>query len=308
MQRGVYRFEPTEVDNGSRLDQFLPGVLADLSRTKIRKLIDFGAVHVNGKRTRTCSHPIRTGDKIELFCDGLPLEEFCLTDETILYRDKHLLVLDKPAGIDCQPTPSRFKGTVYSALWSLLANPKQPRQRPSIGMVQRLDRDTSGVMVFSVHPRAHQSLTRQFSDRTVKKTYLAMVSGRLPEGEGEFHSLLAKNRKTNLMKSVEKGGQEAITRFRTLQVADDASLVEVTLLTGRSHQIRVHFSEAGHPLVGDTRYGGPSLWRGNVVSRQMLHAWHLGLFHPISAEDLQFEAPLPVDMSFLLTILKQEPS
>lgn len=306
MERGVYRFTPGEADAGQRLDQYLPGVCAPLSRTLARKLIDFGAAHVNGKRIRTCSLAVHAGDKIELYYDGLPLEPFNLSAATIIFQDHHILVLDKPAGIDCQPTPSRFKGTVYAALLEWLANPRQPRQKPPIGMVQRLDRDTSGVLIFSIHPHAHQGLTRQFTQRTVHKTYLALVAGRMPEPTGEFRSLLAKNRATNLMKSVEKGGQEAITRYRTLTVTDDASLVEIDLLTGRSHQIRVHFSEAGHPLLGDTRYGGAASWREHPVDRQMLHAAQLSLQHPVTGASLEFEAPLPADMSTLVHLLQQE--
>ncbi len=306
MERGVYRFTPGDADDGQRLDQYLPGVCVPLSRTLARKVIDFGGVHVNGKRMRTCSLSVRSGDKIEMYYDGLPLEPFLLSPETIIFQDRHLLVLDKPAGIDCQPTPSRFKGTLYAALLEYLANPRQPRQKPPIGMVQRLDRDTSGVLVFSIHPNAHHGLTQQFTQRTVHKTYLALVAGKMSDAVGEFRSCLAKNRATNLMRSVEKGGQEAITRYRTLTATDDASLVEIDLLTGRSHQIRVHFSEAGHPLLGDVRYGGTATWRGHTVARQMLHAAHLSLKHPVTGAMLDFEAPLPADMSELVQFLQQE--
>ncbi len=306
MERGVYRFAPGESDNGLRLDQYLPAFCAPLSRTLARKLIDFGGVHVNGKRVRTCSLLVRSGDTVELYYDALPLEPFALSSDTIIFQDKHILVLDKPAGIDCQPTPSRFKGTIYAALLEWLVNPRQPRQKPPIGMVQRLDRDTSGVLIFSIHPNAHQGLTRQFTQRTVNKTYLALVAGRMLDAAGEFRSFLAKNRATNLMRSVEKGGQEAITRYRTLIAGEDASLVEVDLLTGRSHQIRVHFSEAGHPLLGDVRYGGSATWRGHTIARQMLHAARLALQHPVTGQVLDFEARVPADMAALIHSLQQE--
>ncbi len=296
MQRGVYRFEVTQNDAGTRLDQFLAAGSDTLSRSLARKVIDFGGVHVNGKRLRTCSLPVRCGDRIELYFDALPLQPFVLAPEHMLFRDSFILVLNKPAGIDCQPTPSRFKGTLYAALLELLANPRQPRQKPQIGMVQRLDRDTSGVMVFSIHQRAHQGLTQQFTQRTVTKSYLAIVSGRMENAAGEFRSLLAKSRATNLVKSVQKGGQEAVTRYRVLKSCDVASLVEIDLLTGRSHQIRAHFSEAGHPLLGDLRYGGPAEIQGLPVGRQMLHAAHLAFDHPVSRQPLQFSAALPDDL------------
>jgi 23S rRNA pseudouridine1911/1915/1917 synthase len=306
MQRGVFRFSVSAPDAGQRLDQYLSAVSSALSRSFVRRVIDFGGVHINGKRTRSCSHSVRDQDQIEVFCDGLPLQPFALTPSLTVFRDSYLLVLNKPAGIDCQPTPSRFKGTVYSALYDVLANPRQPRQRPPIGMVQRLDRDTSGLLVFSIHERAHQGLTQQFTERTVHKTYLAIVAGQLAAASGEFRSCLAKNRATNLMKSVEKGGREAVTRYRTLATCSDASLVEVDLLTGRSHQIRVHFSEAGHPLLGDVRYGGPADIQGHSIDRQLLHAAHLSFCHPISGQTLTFDAQLPVDMSFFARLLFEE--
>jgi len=306
MQRAVFRFTVSAPEANLRLDQFLPAVSDQLSRSFARRVIDFGGVHVNGKRTRNCSSAVQDGDQIEVFCDGLPLQPFTLTPEQIVFRDAYLMVLNKPAGIDCQPTPSRFKGTIYSALLDTLKNPFQPRQQPTIGMVQRLDRDTTGLLVFSIHPRAHKGLTQQFANRTVSKTYLAVVAGQIDPPSGEFRSLLAKNRATNLMKSVEKGGLEAVTRYRTLAVSDTASLVEIDLLTGRTHQIRAHFSEAGHPLMGDERYGGPINSCGHPVARQLLHAASLAFKHPLSGCPLEFTAPLPADMAFFVRTLFEE--
>lgn len=304
-QRGVYRFVIAEDAAGERLDHYLPGA-AGLSRSLVRRIIDFGGVHVNGRRLRTCSQPLGSGDRVELYCDGLPLTPFALTSETIIFRDSYILVVNKPAGIDCQPTPSRYKGTLYAALLELLADPKRPRQQPTIGMVQRLDRDTSGLLVFSTHPRAHAGLTRQFTERTVQKTYLAIVSGQMQQNSGEFRSLLAKNRATNRMRSVAKGGQEAITRYQTVAMSELASLVEIELLTGRTHQIRAHFAEAGHPLFGDVRYGGPTQLAGHAVTRQLLHAGRLSLQHPVSGRELEFTVPLPTDMAFFARTLFEE--
>lgn len=306
MQRAVFRFTVSKTDADRRLDQYLPAVSDQLSRSFARRVIDFGGVHVNGKRMRNCSLPVQDGDQIEVFCDGLPLQPFILTPEQTVFRDSYLIVLNKPAGIDCQPTPSRFKGTVYSALLETLKKPSQPRQQPTIGMVQRLDRDTTGLLVFSIHPQAHKGLTQQFANRTVAKTYLAVVAGQVDPPVGEFRSLLAKNRATNLMKSVDKGGLEAVTRYRTLAVSASASLVEIDLLTGRTHQIRAHFSEAGHPLVGDERYGGPTMSCGHAVERQLLHAASLAFKHPLSGRLLEFTTPLPADMSFFVRTLFEE--
>jgi len=301
----VYRFKPTAENEGVRLDQFLATKIPDLSRGRIRKYIDVGGVHIGGRRVRTCSIHLKEGVEVELYIDGLSVETFSLTDSHIVYRDKYLLALNKPSGIETQPTPARYKGTIYDALLRFLANPYRPFDRPSLGMVQRLDRDTSGIMVFSCHPSSHRSLTEIFSGREVEKTYLALVQGRMAEKEGEFRSLLAKNRATNRIRSVNKGGKDAVTRYKVLEEFADASLVEVLILTGRSHQIRVHFSEAGHPLLGDVRYGGAAFFAGENVPRQMLHSWKLRFIHPRTREELLLEASMPVDMKALVETLKR---
>ena len=264
------------------------------------KLSILGGVHLDGRRMRRSSTPVITGASLEIFLDDQPLDVFTLTDEHILYRDTYLLTINKPAGINSQPTPARYRGTLYESLLRLLESPYAKGQKPSLGMVQRLDRDTSGVMVFSIHTRAHQPLTKIFANRSVQKVYLAMIEGTMDKPQGEFRSLLARQHRTNLMKSVEKGGKEALTRYRVLESFGDATLVEVEIPTGRSHQIRVHFSEAGHPLLGDTRYGGTASWRGIPVPRQMLHAWKLQLLHPVSRESVAFEAPYPSDLLDML--------
>lgn len=303
MKRDVKRFSIPDKLSGQRIDQALSHLDHSLSRTFVRKLIDFGGVHLNGRRSRTCSLQINSGDKIELFIDGLPFKPFVLDDNQVVYQDDYILVINKPAGIDCQPTPSRYKGTVYSALLNYLVNPYQRHQKPSIGMVQRLDRDTSGLMVFSIHPRAHKNMTAQFTSRTIEKFYLAIVAGQLAPEEGEIKSFLARNRATNLMKSVEKGGQEAITRYRTVTSSHAATIVEIELLTGRSHQIRAHFSEAGHPLLGDLRYGGPSTFDDRQIRRQMLHASRLAFLHPVNGSRVSFSLPLPDDMAYITQLL-----
>ena len=300
-KRQTLRYTVGDDDAGSRLDQFLAGRPDPVSRGVVKKLIDIGAVHVNGRRVRKCSLALSVNDRVEVNIDGLPLSPFELTDAVIVYQDRHLIVLNKPAGVDSQPTPSRYKGTLYAALSDYLQNPQRRDLRPTIGMVQRLDRDTTGLVVFSIHQVAHRQLTHSFQQRQVHKTYLALVGGRMEQERGEFRSLLARRRATNLVKSVEHGGQEAITRYRTLASTEELSYVEVEIPTGRSHQIRAHFAEAGHPLLGDTRYGGAQLIDGPVVTRQMLHAARLQFKHPVSGEMLDFVADLPYDMKTVIT-------
>ncbi len=287
-----------------RLDQFVATATEELSRTFLRKVVDLGGAHVDGRRVRRCSHPVRAGEVVEIYLDGLSLEPFALAPAEILFQDRYCLAIDKPAGVETQPTPARYKGTLYDALLRYLQNPSRPKERPALGMVQRLDRETSGAMVFSIHPRAHRPLTSAFAGREVAKLYLALVAGEPAPGVGEIRSLLARNRASNLVRSVERGGKEAITRYRVVESFGVASLVEIELLTGRSHQIRAHFSESGHPLLGDTRYGGPGELLGRAIPRQMLHSWQLTLPHPVSGDPLEIKAPIPGDMNRLLAILR----
>jgi 23S rRNA pseudouridine1911/1915/1917 synthase len=292
MKSQVLRFLILPTDAGQRIDQVLPRYDANLSRTRLRKLIEIGGVHLAGRRVSQCSRPVQAGQQVEVFIDGLPLDCWSLSVDQILFQDRFLLVLNKPAGIDTQPTPARFKGTIYHALQKYLEQ-SHPQREVTLGMVQRLDRGTSGVMVFSIHKAAHKGLTETLTRRQAEKRYLAIVAGELSAEQGEFNNLLARNRATNLVKSVARGGKQAITRFRVLTRLAGATLVEIELLTGRTHQIRAHFAEAGHPLLGDTRYGGPEQLVGYRFNHPLLHSWQLGLQHPVERAALRFVAPLP---------------
>lgn len=303
-QRKLYRWVAEEGEGGLRIDQFIASRDEDLSRTLARRLVDAGGVHVDGRRIRRCSHLLSVGERVEVHIDGLPLDPYPFGQQDVLFRDRWLLAINKPSGLETQPTPARYKGTLYDLLLRFLQDPHRPRLKPELGMVQRLDRETSGVMLFSIHKRAHRPLTEGFAGRSVAKRYLALVSGGPQEPEGEIRSLLARRRATNLVRSVKKGGKEAITRYRVVESFDGAALVEIELLTGRSHQIRAHFSELGHPLLGDTRYGGPATLRGHTIPRQMLHAWRLALPHPVTGEPLDLEATLPADMTEILNLLR----
>jgi 23S rRNA pseudouridine1911/1915/1917 synthase len=300
---GTYRFIVSGDQAGERLDLFLAGALDAVPRALIKRLVDLGGVHVEGRRVRRCSLAVTAGQQVELNIDGLPLEPFQLQAEHILYHDRYLLALAKPAGIATQPTPARYQGTLYAALQQFLG----AGGKISLGMVQRLDRDTSGVIIFSIHPKAHRGLTMAFTERRVSKRYLALVAGQLQVETGEMRSLLARRRSTNRMVSVERGGKPAVTLFRVLERFADATLVEVEIPTGRSHQIRIHFAEAGHPLLGDAAYGGPVVSRGKALPRQMLHASELQLSHPVSGEPICLQAALPADFQAVLQRLATIP-
>jgi len=300
-QRGIrqlFRLSAQNTVPGLRLDQYLCDEIPELSRTEARKIIDLGGVHLSGRRVRTCSATVQDGMQVEMHTDGLPFEIFRLADEHILYRDKHLLVLNKPAGIDTQPTPSRYKGTLYDALLALLG-PTSGRKKPELGMVQRLDRGTSGLMVFSTHQNSHRGLSKIFLEHRVDKRYLALVAKAPKPASGEICSMLARSRKHNRMVSVQHGGKNAITRYQTRAAVEAGALLEIELLTGRSHQIRAHLSEAGSALLGDSLYGGVLDFGGFPLSRPMLHAFQLAFNHPVTAEKLKFELPMPDDMQRL---------
>ncbi|MEZ4600531.1 MAG: RluA family pseudouridine synthase [Syntrophotaleaceae bacterium] len=305
MSRKTYRLKVVDPVGDLRLDQFIANEIGELSRAMARKVIDFGGVHVDGRRVGRCSFPVKAGQQIEVYLDGMPLIVAELGPGDILFRDPYLLAINKTAGIDFQPTHARYKGTVYETILRYLGS-GSGRKAPQVGMVQRLDRDTSGVALFSVHPAAHRGLTKLFSEHKVRKKYLALIGGRLPDREGTFRSLLARQHRTNLMKSVDRGGKEGITSYRVREELEGASLVEVEIPTGRSHQIRVHFSEAGCPLLGDTRYGGVDRVAETVIPRHMLHALSLELVHPVTRENLALTAPLPADMLKVIRELQKE--
>jgi len=306
MKWKIHRLSVGPDEEGQRLDQYLSDSITDISRTKAKKFIDIGGVHLNGRRVRSCSRAVKIGDQVELYQDHLPLEPFRLTSDEILYRDKFLIVLNKPAGIDTQPTHARYKGTVYEALQVLLHDPFRPQQKPELGMVQRLDRGTTGLMVFSTHQKSHRGLTKIFMAHQAEKRYLALVENAPEKSSAEIRSFLARSRKENKVVSVLHGGKEAITRYSVRNQFSQASLIALELLTGRSHQIRAHMAESGCPLLGDTRYGGLLEFDGIKLERPMLHAVSLAFPHPVSGEALSFELPMPQDMQSVIEYLKTQ--
>ena len=307
MKWKIHRYTVKVVESGLRLDQYLAAVCQELSRTSARKVIDLGGVHLDGRRIRGCSRAVKTGERVEVYLDRLPLEPYRISPAEIIYQDSYLIVLNKPAGVDTQPTRARFKGTIYEALQHHLQDPFRLHLKPELGMVQRLDRGTSGLMVFSIHQRAHKKLTEMFVDHQVEKYYLALVAGIPEQPTAEIRSLLARSRKQNLVKSVEKGGKEAITRYRLAETFAETSLLDIDLLTGRSHQIRAHMSEQGWPLLGDTDYGGPAQIGSFALSRPLLHAAKLAFRHPVTGEPLQFTLEVPNDFSQMLGLLRSGP-
>jgi 23S rRNA pseudouridine1911/1915/1917 synthase len=305
MKWEIHSLQVDAKNSGMRLDMYLAEAVAGLSRTKAKKIIDLGGVHINGRRVRSCSLSLSAGDSVDVYIDHLPLDPYRITEDAIVFQDNALIVLNKPPQVDTQPTHARYKGTIYEALQWHLRDPFRLHKKADIGMVQRLDRGTSGLIVFSIHPRAHKAMTRIFLEHVAQKGYLALVHGAPEEPQGEIRSFLARSRKENRVKSVEKGGKEAITRYEVVEQLGDYSLLRVDILSGRSHQIRAHMAEQGCPLVGDVRYGGQKSVGALQVVRPLLHAASLGFPHPLTEQPLDFTLPLPGDMDKVLHQLRE---
>lgn len=288
---------------GERLDRFL-AASSGLTRARVQALIAAGHVRVEGL-PRKASALLRGGEQITLTLpppapsalqpEPIPLE--------ILYEDPDLLVLNKPAGLVAHPAAGHRSGTLVNALLH-----RYPRlqgiggvERP--GLVHRLDRDTSGCLVVAKTAAAHEGLSRQFKARQVRKTYLAVVRGRLRERGGRIAAPIGRDvRDRKKMGTRTARGREAVTAFRVVRELPGATLLEVSPETGRTHQIRVHLASLGHPVVGDALYGGRrergvlEAGRGPVAARQLLHAWRIAFTHPRTGEAVAVEAPPPADL------------
>jgi 23S rRNA pseudouridine1911/1915/1917 synthase len=295
---------------GARLDRALAQLFPDLSRTRAQAAIKAGAVRVNGRTTRV-SHVLEDGQQIEIdpgafTAAGTPgtagappplAEEIPLR---VVYEDEHLLVVDKPAGLVVHPAPGHSTGTLVNALLAHLPGLTAGSDVSRPGIVHRLDKDTSGLIVIAKDAPTHTALAHQMREHSTVKRYLALVEGRMPAPEGVIDAPIGRDprhRQRMALVSEVNGGREARTRFKTLWEARGRSLVELQLETGRTHQIRVHLASVGHPVVGDAVYGRAQL---PLPPRQFLHATHLEFVHPATGEWLLFDASLPPDLTSFL--------
>jgi 23S rRNA pseudouridine1911/1915/1917 synthase len=296
---------------GERLDRALATLYPDLSRTRAQAAIKAGLVRVNGREVRV-SHVLEEGQQIEVDAARLHAPATAGTGEAlpaaeaiplrVVYEDEHLLVVDKPAGLVVHPAPGHSSGTLVNALLAHLPGLVAGSDASRPGIVHRLDKDTSGLIVIAKDAPSHSALAQQMKEHSTVKRYLALVEGRMPAPEGVIDAPIGRDprhRQRMALVSEVNGGREARTRFKVLSEARGRSLVELQLETGRTHQIRVHLASVGHPVVGDTVYGRPQL---PLPPRQFLHATHLEFVHPTTGEWLRFDAPLPPDLSEFLSL------
>lgn len=292
-----------EDDAGQRLDRFLAGHIADLSRTRIQLLVQHGRVRVNGEQGKS-SQRVNPGDTVLIEIpapapSGLSAEALPLA---ILYADSDIVVINKPAGMIVHPGAGVKRGTIVNALLhefgargelSSISGELRP------GIVHRLDRETSGALLIARNDGAHRALVEQFSGRRVEKTYVALVHGNLKENSGRIELPIARDlhRRTR-MTTRRREGREARTDWRVLLRLGEYTLAEADLHTGRTHQIRAHFSAIGHPVVGDTLYGAPREAKVGsralpLLGRNFLHAARLKFVQPSTGKAVEVRAPLP---------------
>lgn len=302
-------FSGPEITRGQRLDQFLAGALGR-SRSQVQSMLKAGRVQLEPAAAKAeASYKLRLGDRIlvdeeplvtkpDLEGEDIPLD--------IVHEDKALLVINKPPGLVVHPAAGHATGTLVQALlYHCGAELATCGGAERLGIVHRLDKDTSGLIVVAKTNAAHESLGAQFQSREVSKTYLALARGHFRHASGKCLEPIGRHPVARKKMAVRKtSGRAAHTDYRVQKQWPQAALVECTLHTGRTHQIRVHLAHLGHPILGDLLYGRP--WQAEglpVPARQLLHAGRLGFTHPVTGKKVEFSAPLPEDFQQLITAL-----
>ena len=299
---GGHGFTVGTTEAGSRLDVGL-AARAGLSRAAAQRLIEAGAVSVDGVPARK-RHVLRAGEAVAWTPPAAP-EPVAAEDVpyAVVYRDEWLLVVDKPAGVVVHPAPGHEHGTLAQGLVAAGARGGH-RLRP--GIVHRLDRDTSGLLVVARTEEAYQRLVAAMERREIRRTYLALLDGDLPQDAGTIDAPIGRHLRDRTRMSLHTAaGRPAVTHFEVLGRASGFTLAEVRLETGRTHQIRVHFAALGHPVAGDVQYGRRT--RPDGLSRQFLHAARLAFPHPEDGRDVACESPLPAELSAFLERLGLPP-
>lgn len=319
----LFEHHHIKVDRGQellRIDKFLMARLPNVTRNKVQAGIKEGFVKVNGEPVKA-NHKIHPGDSIHVYLPEPPRDEEVLPEDiplNIVYEDPHLLVVNKPAGMVVHPAYQNWSGTLVNALTYHFQNlPEMKGNEGRPGLVHRIDKDTSGLLVIAKTEQAMTGLARQFFDHSIERTYNALVWGEPEEEKGTIHVNVGrslKDRRITVAFPEGDFGKNAITHYRVIKSLRYVSLLECRLETGRTHQIRAHLRWIGHPLFNDAAYGGNQILKGTIFTkykqfvhncfkilpRQALHAKTLGFIHPITKKKMQFDSNLPDDFSNVL--------
>jgi 23S rRNA pseudouridine1911/1915/1917 synthase len=279
--------------SGERVDAFIARRVPEISRSYVKRLLDGGLVTVEG-RVPKAAEKVAEGDLIVV--EVPPPQELSLEAQqipvTIVYQDSDIIVVDKPPGLTVHPAPGSPSGTLVNALLAICPDLQGIAGTLRPGIVHRLDKDTSGLLVVAKNDRAMRSLQQQLAERRVHKTYLALVHGVPAPRAGQIEAPIGRSSRNRKKMAIVENGREATTRYKVRDDLGKYALLEVEPVTGRTHQIRVHLAAIGHPIVGDAVYGRSS----PLVERQFLHAWKLAFGMPLGGRQMEFESPLPPDL------------
>ncbi len=321
-----FRFEADKGQELLRVDKFLVLRMQKASRNRIQQAADAGCILVNGKPVKS-NYRVKPLDVVQIVMDR-PRYEFEIIAEDIpldvVYEDDTVLVVNKPAGMVVHPGHGNYTGTLVNALaWHFRNTPNYDVNDPRLGLVHRIDKDTSGLLVVAKTPDAKTDLGRQFFNKTTKREYVAVVWGIPTPPQGRIEGNIGRNPKDRLQMTVlppeDPTGKHAVTHYEVIEPMIHVSVVRCVLETGRTHQIRVHMKHIGHPLLADARYGGDQVLRGvpsatyrrfvdncfAICPRQALHARTLGFRHPATGEEMFFTAPVPDDMTAMIDRWRQ---
>ncbi|TDO87796.1 ribosomal large subunit pseudouridine synthase D [Halanaerobium saccharolyticum] len=291
-------------NQGTRIDKFLAAEFDDLSRSYIQKLIESGKITVS-ENTVDKSYKIAAGDFIKIIIEEKESEIKAVEMELdIVYEDQDIIVINKNADRVVHPAPGHYNDTIVNALLAHVDNLSAINGVKRPGIVHRLDKDTSGLLIVAKNDKSHKELARQFKNRSVEKYYYALVEGNLAYEKGKIEAPIGRDPNNRKKMAVRKHhSKNAVSRFKIIEEFKHHTLVEVKIETGRTHQIRVHFSYLGHPVVGDKRYGSKNLLK---AERQLLHAKKLIIIHPGTGEKMEFEAELKSDFKAVLDKLRRD--
>jgi 23S rRNA pseudouridine1911/1915/1917 synthase len=305
----------SEAQHGSRLDRALTELLSSESRISLEKLISSGQVRLNGGTVTRPATRVEQGQVVEVDipAPASPRAEAQDLPLNVVYQDEDVAVIDKPPGLVVHPAAGHADRTLVNALLFHLTDLSGIGGELRPGIVHRLDKDTSGLLLVAKNDAAHRALTAAWSTDAVRKEYLALVYGAPATGRGRIEAAIGRDPRNRKRMAVVPGGRPAVTDYRVVERHRYVSLLRCRLLTGRTHQIRVHLAHLGHPIVGDPVYSGPQ-WRGipdtrirrvlASLHRQALHAASLTFVHPTSGETMSFESPLPDDLADVLSSVR----